>query len=137
MPRPEPRRVVLAGSLLLALALCGACGNTSTSGPSGATNAVVVRITVTPSGCPPIPARVPAGAVEVVVSNLDAPTVSEVEVRSANLSQVLGEKENLIQGMSAKFSISVAKGTYVVNCPGAAQSHWTLTAGSAETKSSS
>ena len=136
MPRPEPRRLVLAGSFLLALALLSACGNTSTSGPGGSTNAVVVRITTTPSGCPPVPARVPSGVVEVVVSNLDAPTVSEVEVRSANLSQVLGEKENLIQGMSAKFSISVAKGTYVVNCPGAAQSHWTLTALRAETNSS-
>jgi hypothetical protein len=137
MPRPELRRVVLAGLLLLTLVLCGACGNTSTSGSRVSADAVVVRITATPSGCPPIPARVPAGAVEVVASNLDAPTVSEVEVRSGNLSQILGEKENLIQGMSAKFSISVAKGSYVVNCPGAAQSHWTLTAVRAETKSSS
>jgi iron uptake system component EfeO len=137
MPHPEPRRVALAGSLLLALALCSACGSTSTSGAGGSTNAVVVRITATPSGCPPVPARVPAGVVEVIASNLDAPTVSEVEVRSGNLSQVLGEKENLIQGMSAKFSISVSTGTYVVNCPGAAESHWALTAIRAETKSSS
>src|ERR1700734_361409 len=128
MPRPEPRRLVLAGSLLLALALLSACGNTSTSGPGGSSNAVVVRITTPPSGCPPVPARVPSGVVEVVVSNLDAPTVSEVEVRSANLSQVLGEKENLIQGMSARFSISVAEGNYVVNCPGAARSHCALMA---------
>jgi len=123
--------VVLAGSLLLTLAFCSACGNTSTSGPGVSSHALVLRISATPSG------RVPAGVIEVVVSNLVAPTVSEVEVRSGNLSQVLGEKENLVQGMSAKFSISVATGTYVVNCPGAAQSHWTLTAVRAETKSSS
>jgi hypothetical protein len=137
MPRTEPRRVVLACSLLLTLVLCSACGKASTSPTASSADPVVVRITATPSGCPPIPARVPAGAVEVFASNLDAPTVSEVEVRSGNLSEVLGEKENLIQGMSAKFSISVAKGSYVVNCPGAAQSHWTLTAVGARTKSPS
>jgi hypothetical protein len=136
MPCADPRRVVLAASLLLAPVLFAACGNASTSGPRASAGAVVVRITATPSGCPPIPARVPAGAVEVVATNLDAATVSEVEVRSFNLSQVLGEKENLIQGMSARFAISVAPGSYVVNCPGAAQSHWTLTAVRAQKKSS-
>jgi hypothetical protein len=128
MPRPDPRRMALAASLLLAPVLLAACGEASTSAPRSSADAVVVRISATPSGCPPIPARVPAGAVEVIATNLDAPTVTEVEVRSANLSQVLGEKENLIQGMSARFSISVADGNYVVNCPGAARSHWALTA---------
>jgi hypothetical protein len=71
---------------------------------------------------------VPAGEIEVLATNLDAPTVSEVEIRSSNFSQVLGEKENLIQGMSARFSISLPKGSFIVNCPGAAKSHWTLTA---------
>jgi hypothetical protein len=137
MPRAEPLRVAMVASLLLSLVLCAACRTSSTSGASSSSNGVVVRITATPSGCAPVPSRVRAGALEVVASNLDAPTVSEVEIRSSNLSQVLGEKENLIQGMSAKFSISVAEGSYVVNCPGAAQSHWTLTAVKGETKRSS
>jgi hypothetical protein len=134
MLRREPRRLLLLGSLLVPLVLCAACGNAAAPAPGG--SAHVVRITATPSGCPAIPARVPAGTVVVVATNLDAPTVSEVEVRSANLSRVLGEKENLIEGMTAKFTISLAEGKFVVNCPGAAESHWPLTAVRPQTKPS-
>jgi hypothetical protein len=126
MPGRSRRRVVLVG-LLLGVPALTACGSTSSSPRPGAdAGATVVRITATPSGCPPVPSRIAAGAVEVIATNLDAPTISEVEVRSSDLSRVLGEKENLIQGMSAKFSISLGAGRFVVNCPGAAQAHWTL-----------
>jgi len=89
---------------------------------------VVVKVTATPEGCRPEPGRVPAGAIEVVATNLDAPTISEVEVRTSNLSEVMGEKENLIEGMTAQFSADLAPGRYIVNCPGAAVSHWSLVA---------
>jgi iron uptake system component EfeO len=91
----------------------------------------VIRVTATPEGCQPSPARVPAGPIEVVATNLDAPTVSEVEVRTSDLSQVLGEKENLIEGMTAQFSAYLARGRYIVNCPGATEPHWLLVATSA------
>jgi hypothetical protein len=128
MSRTARGRGAIAGSLLATLMLCSACASSSTANPDGSADATVVRITATPSGCAPVPESVPAGVIEVIATNLDAPTVSEVEIRSGDLSRVLGEKENLIQGISARFSISLGAGSFVVNCPGAAESHWTLTA---------
>lgn len=118
-------RPVVAAFVLIAASSCtfGASSN-----PKVSKNETIVRIAATPSGCPPNPARVPVGNVEVIVSNLDAPTVSEIEIRTMNLSDVLGEKENLVEGLSGAFSIDLASGSYVVNCPGAAQSHWQLVA---------
>lgn len=117
--------------MALALAVATtACGTAAASRPDtrGTVALTVIRVTATPQGCPPRPARVRAGSAEVLVTNLDAATVSEVEIRSNDLSRVLGEKENLIEGMSASFSIDLAPGRYIVNCPGATEPHWSLVA---------
>ncbi len=108
----------------MGLCAAAACGYSVTS--AHAEHATVVRISATPSGCQPSPDRVGAGTVEVVVTNLNAPTVSEIEIRTANLSQVLGERENLIEGLSGSFDIRLEAGRYVVNCPGAAREQWPL-----------
>ena len=94
--------------------------------PESSASVPDVRITVTPSSCRAVPGSVTVGTVEIAVSNLDAPTVSEVEIRTANLSRVLGERENLIEGLSGTFDLHLAAGSYVVNCPGALQQHWPL-----------
>ena len=75
-----------------------------------------------------MPDRVRAGTVEIVADNLDSPTVSEVEVRTGDLAVVLGEKENLIEGVSGSFTVDLPQGQYVVDCPGALQGRWPLTA---------
>ena len=111
----------------LSVAACGT-GAPPGGGPTGSTKASIIHVTATPAGCQPRPARVPAGPIEVIATNLDAPTVSEVEVRSSNLSHVLGEKENLIEGLSATFTAYLDKGDYIVNCPGAVRGHWPLVA---------
>lgn len=119
--------VSLAGALLVAGVMClGGCGYDTTAKP--ASGVQTVRVTVTPSGCAPTPASVRAGIVDVLVSNLNAPTVSEVELRTNDLSRVLGERENLVQGLSASFSVHLSAGTYVVDCPGALQQRWSLVA---------
>ncbi len=87
-------------------------------------DAVVVTVRVTPVGCDPEPPTVGAGAVDFAVRNVDAPDVSEVEVRSENLNHVLGEQENLVQGLSGHFVATISPGRYVVDCPGAGQSQW-------------
>jgi hypothetical protein len=126
-PRLGRSSILPVGLLLATLALCSSCGGAANP-PTGIAHGTIVRITTTPSGCPPVPARVAAGPIEVITTNLDAPTVSEVEIRSSDFSRVLGEKENLIQGMTARFSLTLGAGSFVVNCPGAANSHWDLTA---------
>ena len=115
---------------LLAVA-AASCHRASTAGglrETGAARSVVVRIVATPEGCPPKPGRVAAGRVEVDVENLDAETVSEIEIRTPDLSHLLGEKENLIEGLSASFAVVLVKGRYIVNCPGAFRPRWPLVA---------
>ena len=52
------------------------------------------------------------------VSNQNAGAVSEAELRTSNLSHILGEQENLTPGLSGGFSLIVQPGRYVINCPG-------------------
>lgn len=61
-----------------------------------------------------------------MVTNLDAPNVSEVELRTNDLSEVIGERENLIEGLSGTFTVQLKSGSYIVNCPGAHQQQWPL-----------
>jgi iron uptake system component EfeO len=117
----------------LALAAAG-CG--SSSGSAGAAKpatdagtATTVSIKLTPQGCAPKPARITAGQVQFNVVNQDAGAVSEAELRTSDLAKILGEQENLTPGLSGSFSLTIQPGSYKINCPGAAQPHWTLTVG--------
>jgi iron uptake system component EfeO len=134
-PRPRTRRpwwapASAAASVAAGLALA-ASGCASSHGPavsaSGPGKTVTVTIQLTPQGCAPKPARVPAGAVDFVVANKDADAVSEAELRTADLSKILGEQENLTPGLSGGFSLTIQPGSYTINCPGAARQHWDFT----------
>ena len=132
--RMTPRATALAAiSAGLALTAAG-CG--SSSGASGSASpaaaagkATTVSISLTPQGCAPKPAKVSAGEVDFNVANKDADAVSEAELRTNDLAKILGEQENLTPGLSGGFALTLQPGTYKINCPGAAQSRWTLTVG--------
>ena len=132
--RMTPRATALAAiSAGLALTAAG-CG--SSSGASGSASpaaaagkATTVSISLTPQGCAPKPAKVAAGEVDFNVANKDADAVSEAELRTGDLAKILGEQENLTPGLSGGFALTLQPGTYKINCPGATQSHWTLTVG--------
>ena len=79
------------------------------------------NIILTPQGCVPQPAKVTTGHIQFNVSNKNAGAVSEAELRTSNLSQSLGEQENLTPGLSGGFELIVQPGDYVINCPGASQ----------------
>jgi iron uptake system component EfeO len=85
-----------------------------------------VNITLTPHGCAPKPSSIAAGQVQFIVKNKNAGAVSEAELRTSNLSHILGEQENLTPGLSGGFALVVQPGKYVINCPGATQQHATL-----------
>ena len=86
-----------------------------------------VKVVLTPQGCVPKPAKVATGHIQFNVSNKNAGAVSEAELRTNNLSHILGEQENLTPGLSGGFSLVVQPGHYVVNCPGASQQHAAFT----------
>ena len=100
-------------------------GSAGTAADSGKSSAVTVDLT--PQGCQPKPAKIPAGPVDFTVANKDAGSVSEAELRTSDLSKILGEQENLTPGLSGGFSLTLQPGSYKINCPGASQPHWTLT----------
>ncbi len=100
----------------------------ASAAPAGAESTQrTVTITLTPRGCAPKPAKVSAGQVQFNVKNKNAGAVSEAELRTSNLSHILGEQENLTPGLSGGFALVVQPGKYVVNCPGAAQQHAAFT----------
>jgi iron uptake system component EfeO len=124
----ERRRAALVG-LTVVVGLATVVGTAvASSSPAGAdAKQLTVTITLTPQGCAPKPAKVPAGQIQFNVKNKNAGAVSEAELRTSNLSHILGEQENLTPGLSGGFALVVQPGKYVVNCPGAAQQHAAFT----------
>jgi iron uptake system component EfeO len=122
---------VAAATAVLAL-LAAACSSSqaSSSGSTGSAQsakATAVTISLTPQGCAPKPAKIPAGAADFTVANKDADAVSEAELRTSDLSKILAEQENLTPGLSGGFSLTLQPGTYKINCPGASQQQWDFT----------
>ena len=125
-----PRRTATAAvvaALALAAAGCASAGTHASGSGSGSGRASTVTVALTPQGCAPKPARIPAGEVTFNVANQDADAVSEAELRTADLTHILGEQENLTPGLSGGFTLDIQPGSYKINCPGASQSRWTLT----------
>jgi iron uptake system component EfeO len=117
---------LLAAVTGLALTAAG-CSSSHSSPGTASAKTTAVSIDLTPDGCSPKPASIPAGAADFTVTNKDASAVSEAELRTSNLSKILGEQENLTPGLSGGFSLTIQPGTYKINCPGAKQQHWTFT----------
>lgn len=127
-PRWASVNAMAAVAAGLALAASGCASShrpaASASGPGRVTT---VTIELTPQGCAPKPARAPAGEVDFSVANRDADAVSEAELRTADLSKILGEQENLTPGLSGGFSLTIQPGSYKINCPGAVRPRWDFT----------
>ena len=103
----------------VALAACGS------STPKGSK---VVAITLTDSGCTPLHIKVPAGPVTFQVANGGTSKVSEMELKDSS-GVILGESENVVEGLHGKFSLNLNSGRYLVNCPtGDAEDQGTLQA---------
>ena len=94
------------------LAACGSEQSTSTQGGSGKTLAVKL----TEQGCSPTKLTAPAGPLTISVSNGDASEVTEMELKNTS-GIILGERENIVGGLSGTFSLNVKPGRYVMNCP--------------------
>jgi iron uptake system component EfeO len=118
--RSHPLLAATAGLAVLGLLTSG-CGKSTSAGASKA-GAKKVVISLTPGGCTPSPATIPAGPVTFHVSNASADKVSEAELRSGDI--IVGEKENLTPGLSGTFSLHLKSGRYSVYCPNARKDTW-------------
>ncbi len=126
------RRSLWSSSALgaIAIAVAGSVvAPASFAAPAGATKQTTVTITVTPQGCATKPASVPTGQIQFDVKNQNAKVVSETELRSRDLSRILGEQANLTPGLSGGFALVVQPGRYFVVCPSAStpKSSFTVT----------
>ncbi len=88
-----------------------ACGNSTSSKGSKQ-----VAITLTDSGCTPQQISVASGPVTFNVTNGGTSKVSEMELKDGS-GVILGESENVVEGIKGKFSLNLGEGKYVVNCP--------------------
>jgi FTR1 family protein len=116
-PRARLASVAQAGTaaamLLLFLAGCG-----SSSSDAGGSKSTEVKLT--DAGCSPATLKLDAGRTTFKVTNAGTGRVSELEVLDG--SRILGEKENLVAGLSGSFTLQLQPGQYTLSCPGGTSS---------------
>src|SRR5262245_39068875 len=90
----------------LTLSSCGSNGG----------SAHKLSFTLTNQGCVPNETTVPAGPVTISVSNGGARFVTELELQNQS-EIIIGERENILPGLSGSFSLDLQPGKYILNCP--------------------
>jgi iron uptake system component EfeO len=114
-------KTLCAGSALLLVLFVSACGS-SEDPPAGAKT---LSFELTDEGCLPHAAKAPAGPITFEAENTGSAAVTEIEVMEGDT--ILGEKENLSEGLSGSFSLTLDTGKYTIYCPGGDQERGTLT----------
>lgn len=118
-----PFRPLLATVVaVLATILIAACGSSGEDTHAGAKK---LAFKLTDAGCIPDSAKAPAGPIAFEVENAGTSAVTEFEILEG--SSILGEKENLSDGLSGSFSLTLDQGRYTIYCPGGSDERGTLT----------
>lgn len=114
---------VLATLLALGLVpmLVTGCGSGDEEVPKGAKS---LAFKLTDEGCLPNTAKAPAGPIVFDVENAGTTKVTEFEILEGDA--ILGEKENLSDGLSGNFSLTLEPGSYTIYCPGGSDERGTL-----------
>jgi iron uptake system component EfeO len=115
------RAAVCAGAVGLLAVFAAACGS-SEDVPAGAKR---LSFKLTDAGCEPHDAKAPAGPINFEVENAGTSKVTEAEIMEGDT--ILGEKENLSDGLSGSFSLTLDAGEYTIYCPGGDVEKGTLT----------
>lgn len=117
-----PVRAALAALAVGLLALFASACGTSEDAPAGAEK---ISFKLTDAGCDPHDAKAPAGPVTFEVENGGSSKVTEMEVLDGET--ILGERENLSEGLSGSFSLNLEEGEYTLQCNGGSEEDGTLT----------
>jgi iron uptake system component EfeO len=121
MTRFPVRTASLIAASLAAAALAAGCGS-GDSAPKGAKD---MAFKLTDAGCDPHDAKAPAGPINFEVENAGSSKVTELEVLDGET--ILGEIENLSEGLSGNFSLTLEEGKYTLRCNGGNEEDGTLT----------
>jgi iron uptake system component EfeO len=107
------RRAALAIAAAAVVA-ASACGGSDGGSPAPG-DAQTVKVTLSDAGCDPANVNGKAGVFHFVVSNSGSSKVTELEVVDAR-NIILGERENIVPGISGAFSLTLQPGTYALAC---------------------
>jgi iron uptake system component EfeO len=120
----------LARSTLIAAVVAATIAAGCGSGEDTPADAKKMSFALTDAGCEPNTAKAPAGAIAFEVENKGTSAVTEFEVLEGD--EVLGEKENLSEGLSGGFTLTLEPGQYTLYCPGGSDERGLLTVVSSE-----
>jgi iron uptake system component EfeO len=117
-------RIACVLPFVAVLASCGGGDRPAASGTQSAASGTkpaaagpkTVEIQLTDAGCSPATIKLDAGRTTFKVTNGGTGRVSEAEVLSG--ARILGEKENLVAGLSGSFTLDLQPGQYSLSCPG-------------------
>jgi iron uptake system component EfeO len=119
---------MIKATLAICAATTAAIGLTACGNSTSSKGAKQVAVTLTDSGCTPQQISVASGPVTFNVTNGGTSKVTEMELKNRS-GVILGESENVVEGIKGKFSLNIDAGKYVVNCPnGDAEDQGTLVA---------
>jgi iron uptake system component EfeO len=114
-------KMLCAATALLLVPFATACGSSEDPPPGAKT----LNFELTDEGCLPHSVSAPAGPSTFEAENTGSSAVTEIEVMEGDT--ILGEKENLSEGLSGSFSLTLDAGKYTIYCPGGDEERGTLT----------
>jgi iron uptake system component EfeO len=133
MNRVPVRALIAAMALGLVALLVAACGSSSSDDSSG--NSEQLTYTLTDAGCEPHSSSAKAGPIDFEIENGGSAGVTELEILEGET--ILGERENVTEGLTGSFSLTLEEGEYTVRCNGGTEEDGTLkVTGELETESS-
>lgn len=112
---------ICASLMLISAIALSACGS-SEEAPA---NAKKIAFKLTDEGCEPHDATAPAGPIYFEIENAGTSKVTEMEIMDGE--EVLGEKEDVTDGLDGSFSATLEAGKYTIYCPGGSEERGTLT----------
>ncbi|HVX32445.1 MAG TPA: iron uptake system protein EfeO [Solirubrobacterales bacterium] len=121
MNRVPLRALIAAAALSLVALSVAACGSSSDDAPAGAEE---LAFKLTDAGCEPHDARTHAGPINFEVENGGTASVTELEVLDGET--ILGERENITEGLQGSFALTLEEGEYTVRCNGGTEEDGTL-----------
>ena len=75
-----------------------------------------MRVAISAEGCEPAALRLPAGPTTFDVTARESSKVTEFELIADG--RTIAEAENLVEGRTGRFSLTLQPGRYTMACPG-------------------
>jgi iron uptake system component EfeO len=109
---PRTARIApkVAVSSLVLLLIAAGCGTARDAGGQKLT------VKLVDEGCAPASLNVKSGSTTFDVENGGTSKVTEFEVKNRK-GIILGERENVVEGIPASFTLELDSGTYILSCP--------------------